>query len=123
MRLHAVAAEGAGVQHVCFGTANILKAVSVLRSEGLEFLAPPAGYYEALPLRISDLPYSLDDLRHYGILVDCDETGVLLQVFSRPITPRKTLFLELVERRGASGVGKANIRALYDALERVWSDN
>jgi 4-hydroxymandelate synthase len=110
---------GAGVQHVAFATSNILESVAALSGNGLEFLAPPRDYYDNITVRIGDLPYPLDRLKKYGVFVDCDAAGILLQVFSKPVTARNTLFIELIERRGAVGFGRANIRALYEAVERA----
>jgi len=109
---------GAGVQHVAFATDDIVAAVSRLTSRGVSFLRTPETYYEELPERIGEIPEDLADLRELGILGDRDDEGYLLQIFTRPIGDRPTLFLELIERHGARGFGQGNFKALFEAIER-----
>jgi 4-hydroxyphenylpyruvate dioxygenase len=109
---------GAGVQHLAFQSADIITSVSML-SDALDFLPTPATYYDVLESRVGNLSDELQALQRYGILADRDETGLLLQVFTKPIGPRPTLFLEVIERRGAKGFGGGNITALYEAVERA----
>jgi 4-hydroxyphenylpyruvate dioxygenase len=110
--------HGPGAQHLAFLSEDILSDVRFLRSAGIEFLPIPATYYDRLPARVGDIPLEWDDVRRFGVLVDRDNRGLLLQSFSRPIGSRPTLFLELIERRGATGFGSGNIRALFEAVER-----
>jgi 4-hydroxyphenylpyruvate dioxygenase len=109
---------GPGVQHIAFLCADILQYSAHLRDTGIEFLSTPSAYYDTLEARVGNLSAELHRLRQYGILADRDASGLLLQVFTKPIGSRPTLFLELVERRGARGFGSGNIRALYEAVER-----
>jgi 4-hydroxyphenylpyruvate dioxygenase len=109
---------GAGVQHIAFSTSNIVAAVSALSRCGVRFLKTPSSYYEELPERIGEISQDLADLRELGILADRDDEGYLLQIFTRPIGDRPTLFLELIERHGARGFGEGNFKALFEAIER-----
>ncbi|TDP93008.1 4-hydroxyphenylpyruvate dioxygenase [Labedaea rhizosphaerae] len=108
---------GAGVQHVAFGTDDIVKAVTTLAEHGVQFLGTPAAYYGNLEERVGHLDASLADLRRLGILVDRDHWGQLLQIFTESMHIRRTLFLELIERRGALTFGTRNIKALYEAKQ------
>jgi 4-hydroxyphenylpyruvate dioxygenase len=109
---------GPGVQHIALATTDIVRAVSALRERGVEFLATPASYYEELPERIGEIEEDLVDLRELGILADRDDEGYLLQIFTKPISDRPTLFLEVIERHGARGFGEGNFKALFEAIER-----
>ena len=109
---------GAGVQHLAFLVDEIVPAVRAYRERGVEFLATPGGYYDALTERLREVAPEIDELRETGVLVDRDEWGHLLQLFTRSPHERNTLFYELIQRRGARGFGSANIRALYEAVER-----
>jgi 4-hydroxyphenylpyruvate dioxygenase len=109
--------DGPGAQHVAFRTRDIVQAVSTMGA-ALEFLSTPATYYDSLEDRVGPLA-ELDILRRLGILVDRDASGVLLQIFTRPISSRPTLFLEVIERRGAVGFGSGNVKALFQAVERA----
>ena len=109
---------GPGVQHLAFGVDQIVPAVRELRDRGVEFLSVPAGYYDKLVERLPALRGELADLRDTSVLVDRDEWGYLLQLFTRSPYERSTLFYEFIQRRGAHGFGNANIRALYAAVER-----
>jgi 4-hydroxyphenylpyruvate dioxygenase len=111
---------GPGAQHVALATADILGTVDALRAEGVEFLATPDSYYEdpQLRARIGDVRVPVEDLQARGILVDRDEDGYLLQIFTRPIGDRPTVFFELIERHGSLGFGIGNFKALFEAIER-----
>ncbi|MCU1376532.1 MAG: 4-hydroxyphenylpyruvate dioxygenase [Actinomycetia bacterium] len=110
--------EGPGVQHVALATDDIVATVDALGSRGVRFMTVPDAYYEeaAERLRGVDLPW--DDLRRLGILVDRDEHGHLLQIFTETVTDRPALFFEVIERRGAIGFGEGNFKALFEAIER-----
>lgn len=110
--------DGAGVQHVAMATRDIVRCVSRLRERGVEFLEIPESYYEDVPRRVGSIEERLEDLRRCGVLVDRDDEGYLLQIFTRPIGDRPTLFFEVIERRGARGFGEGNFRALFEAIER-----
>ncbi|MEV0853257.1 4-hydroxyphenylpyruvate dioxygenase [Nocardia fluminea] len=112
--------RGPGVQHIALATGDILETVDALRAEGIEFLATPDTYYEdpELRARIGAVRVSVDELQRRGILVDRDEDGYLLQIFTRPLTDRPTVFFELIERHGSLGFGKGNFKALFQAIER-----
>ncbi len=109
---------GAGVQHVALATNDIIHTVSRLQARGLEFLQVPKTYYEALPDRVGTIDEDLKDLQELGILVDRDDEGYLLQIFTKPITDRPTLFYEIINRKGATSFGKGNFKALFEAIER-----
>jgi 4-hydroxyphenylpyruvate dioxygenase len=111
---------GPGAQHVALATADILGTVDALRAEGVEFLATPDSYYEdpRLRARIGEVRVPVEDLQARGILVDRDEDGYLLQIFTRPIGDRPTVFFELIERHGSLGFGIGNFKALFEAIER-----
>jgi 4-hydroxyphenylpyruvate dioxygenase len=110
--------EGPGVQHIALATRDIVAAVDALEARGVRFVPIPDSYYDDLPERIPEVAGQLADLRRLGILVDHDDEGHLLQIFTAPFGDRPTLFLELIERRGARGFGNGNFRALFEALER-----
>jgi 4-hydroxyphenylpyruvate dioxygenase len=110
--------EGAGVQHIALSTRDIVAAVAELSARGVPFLQTPESYYEDVPERIGEIDESLDDLRRLGILVDRDDEGYLLQIFTKPIGDRPTLFFEIIERHGARGFGEGNFKALFEAIER-----
>ncbi|MGW2051069.1 4-hydroxyphenylpyruvate dioxygenase [Streptomyces sp. NPDC001858] len=109
---------GAGVQHLAFLVENIVPAVHEFRDRGVEFLTVPAAYYDSLRERLPGMQTEIDTLRSARVLADRDEWGHLLQLFSRSPYERNTLFYELIQRRGSRGFGSANIRALYEAVER-----
>jgi 4-hydroxyphenylpyruvate dioxygenase len=109
---------GAGAQHIAVATRDIVKTVEAMQSQGLEFLRTPDTYYDDVPERIGEIAESIDDLRRLGILVDRDDEGYLLQVFSKPIGDRPTMFYEVIERHGARGFGEGNFKALFEAIER-----
>lgn len=109
---------GAGVQHVALLTSDIIHTVSRLQARGLEFLKVPKTYYEALPDRVGTIDEDIKELEALGILVDRDDEGYLLQIFSKPVTDRPTLFYEIINRKGATSFGKGNFKALFEAIER-----
>ena len=109
---------GAGAQHIAVATRDIVKTVSEMRERGIQFLHVPDAYYEDVPERIGEIKESLEDLRRLGILVDRDDEGYMLQIFTRPIGDRPTMFLEVIERHGARGFGEGNFKALFEAIER-----
>lgn len=110
--------HGPGVQHIACATDDIIRAVSQLRDNGIEFLRVPAAYYDELAARVGAIPQPVEALADLGILVDRDEEGYLMQIFTRPVGDRPTLFFEIIERRGSRGFGKGNFRALFEAIER-----
>jgi 4-hydroxyphenylpyruvate dioxygenase len=110
--------EGPGAQHLALSTRDIVKAVAELGEAGVEFLRTPDSYYDELPDRVGEIAESIDDLRRLGILVDRDDEGYLLQVFTKPLGDRPTIFFELIERHGARGFGEGNFKALFEAIER-----
>ncbi|MFD7903347.1 4-hydroxyphenylpyruvate dioxygenase [Kitasatospora sp. NPDC059747] len=110
--------EGAGVQHLAFRTADIATAVRTIRARGVEFLSTPDAYFDALAERFGETAIPVGTLRELHVLVDQDHGGQLFQIFARSTHPRRTYFLELIERQGAGTFGTANIRALYEAVER-----
>jgi 4-hydroxyphenylpyruvate dioxygenase len=109
---------GPGVQHIAFRSSDIIASVTNMTAAGMDFLPTPETYYHDLQARVGHLS-NFDDLKRFGILVDRDVTGHLLQVFTKPIGRRPTLFLELIERQGAEGFGSGNIKALFEAVERA----
>ncbi len=110
---------GPGVQHVALATGDILRSVDEMLSRGVEFLQTPAAYYdEELAARVGTVRAPMAELQARGILVDRDEDGYLLQIFTRPVQDRPTVFFELIERHGSLGFGKGNFRALFEAIER-----
>lgn len=110
--------EGAGVQHIAFLSADILKATQYFRKNGLDFLKIPNTYYDELKAHMSLSKKDMDDLKELQILLDHDSNGYLLQIFSRPIHSRPTFFIEIIQRNGIDGFGSANIKALFQAIER-----
>ena len=112
---------GAGVQHIAFATDDIVAAVGSLADHGVRFLGTPDTYYDALEARVGHLDAPLEELRRLGVLVDRDHWGQLLQIFTESMHVRRTLFLEIIERRGALTFGSGNIKALYAAKQRELS--
>jgi len=110
--------NGEGVQHVAIATNNIIETVSDLQSRGIEFLKIPASYYVDVLDRVGHIDEDLKPLSELGILIDRDEEGYLLQIFSKPLEDRPTLFFEIIQRKGAKSFGKGNFKALFEALER-----
>ncbi len=109
---------GPGVQHVALLCANIIETVTKLRDNGVEFLTVPASYYDELPGRVGTIDEPFDALKPLGILVDRDEEGYLLQIFTKPVQDRPTVFFEIIQRKGARGFGKGNFKALFESIER-----
>ena len=109
---------GPGVQHIALATDNIVETVSALSSRGVEFLKVPGTYYDELLNRIGPIDEDLSSLKNLGILVDRDDEGYLLQIFTRPVEDRPTLFFEIIQRKGARSFGAGNFKALFEALER-----
>ncbi len=109
---------GPGAQHIAVATRNIVGTVAALRERGVEFLMTPESYYDEVPERVGKIEEDLEDLRREGILVDRDDEGYLLQIFTKPIGDRPTMFLEVIERHGARGFGDGNFKALFEAIER-----
>jgi 4-hydroxyphenylpyruvate dioxygenase len=110
--------EGAGAQHVAVATRDIVGTVAELRRRGVEFLSVPTAYYDEVPVRVPEVAEHLGGLREQGILVDRDDEGYLLQIFTKPVGDRPTMFFELIERHGARGFGEGNFKALFEAIER-----
>ncbi|MCU0327648.1 MAG: 4-hydroxyphenylpyruvate dioxygenase [Chitinophagales bacterium] len=115
--------EGSGVQHIAVATDNIVETVSQLKARGVEFLPPPPqAYYDDIPNRLgkhmSMMKENIADLQKLSILVDADEEGYLLQIFTKPVEDRPTLFFEIIQRMGAKGFGAGNFKALFESIER-----
>jgi 4-hydroxyphenylpyruvate dioxygenase len=110
--------NGEGVQHVALATNDIVHTVTELRNRGIEFLQVPKTYYDDLLDRVGHIDEDLEPLRELGILVDRDEEGYLLQLFTKPVEDRPTLFFEIIQRKGAKSFGKGNFKALFEAIER-----
>jgi len=115
--------ESPGVQHIAIATDDIIQTVRELRSRGVEFLsAPPKEYYTAIPTRLGEhmkiMNENIDELEELAILVDADEEGYLLQIFTKPVEDRPTLFFEIIQRMGAKGFGAGNFKALFESIER-----
>lgn len=110
--------EGEGVQHIALATDDIIQTVRALRDRGIEFLQVPGTYYDTLLDRVGTIDEDLEPLRELGILVDRDDDGYLLQIFTRTVQARPTMFFEIIERKGAKSFGKGNFKALFEALER-----
>ncbi|MBD0831046.1 4-hydroxyphenylpyruvate dioxygenase [Aestuariibaculum sediminum] len=115
--------EGAGVQHIAVATDDIISTVSSLRARGVEFLStPPEAYYQAVPERLHahdhKLREDIETLKKLGIMIDADEEGYLLQIFTKPVEDRPTLFFEIIQRMGAKGFGAGNFKALFESIER-----
>ena len=115
--------EGSGVQHIAVATDDIINTVSQLRARGVEFLStPPEAYYKAVPERLEEhdheLRENIETLKSLGIMIDADEEGYLLQIFTKPVEDRPTLFFEIIQRMGARGFGAGNFKALFESIER-----
>jgi 4-hydroxyphenylpyruvate dioxygenase len=109
--------EGEGVQHIAVATHNIIETVTDLKNRGVEFLKIPATYYETVLDRVGKIDEDLKPLSDLGILIDKDEEGYLLQIFTKPVEDRPTMFFEIIQRKGAKSFGKGNFKALFEALE------
>jgi 4-hydroxyphenylpyruvate dioxygenase len=106
------------VQHIALSTNDIIETVFHLRSRGVEFLHVPPAYYDDLEGRVGSISEPVDKLADLGILVDRDDEGYLLQIFTQPVEDRPTLFFEVIERHGSRGFGEGNFKALFEAIER-----
>ena len=113
--------RGPGVQHIALATADIIHTVARLRDSGVSFLTVPRAYYDMLPSRVGTIDENIDTLSGLGILVDRDEEGYLLQLFTKPVEDRPTVFYEIIQRKGSRGFGKGNFNALFEAIEREQS--
>ncbi len=109
---------GSGVQHIAMATGDIIASVRAMAANDVSFLKVPPAYYEFLPERVGTIREDLNELAELGILVDRDEEGYLLQIFTKPVEDRPTLFFEIIQRRGAKSFGKGNFKALFEAIER-----
>lgn len=110
--------QGAGVQHIALATDDIVTTVRALRARGVQFLYVPTTYYDDLQARVGPIDEDLEALKELGILVDRDDEGYLLQIFTKPVNDRPTLFYEIIQRKGARSFGKGNFKALFEAIER-----
>jgi 4-hydroxyphenylpyruvate dioxygenase len=110
--------RGPGAQHLALITDDIIATVRKLRDNGVDFLRTPSTYYEALSERVGTIDEDMDALRELGILVDRDDEGYLLQIFTKPLQDRPTMFFEIIQRKGARGFGAGNFKALFEAIER-----
>ena len=110
--------QGPGIQHIALGTDDIVGAVSKMREQGVEFLRVPGAYYEDLAARVGRIDEPLAELRDLGVLVDRDDEGYMLQIFTKPVEDRPTVFFEVIQRKGSRGFGKGNFKALFEAIER-----
>jgi 4-hydroxyphenylpyruvate dioxygenase len=109
---------GAGVQHIALATNDIVKTVRALRANDVSFLRVPKTYYDLLPERVGPINEDMSELAELGILVDKDDEGYMLQIFTKPVQDRPTLFFEIIERQGSKSFGKGNFKALFEAIER-----
>jgi 4-hydroxyphenylpyruvate dioxygenase len=110
--------NGSGIQHIAVATDDIIETVTQLQSRGVEFLNVPTTYYDDLLDRVGHIDEDLEPLKKLGILVDRDDEGYLLQIFTKPVEPRPTMFFEIIQRKGARSFGKGNFKALFEAIER-----
>jgi 4-hydroxyphenylpyruvate dioxygenase len=110
--------QGAGVQHIAVATDDIITTIDHLKANGVEFLYVPDTYYDDLLDRVGDIEEEVEELRKRGILVDRDDEGYLLQLFTKPVADRPTLFFEIIQRKGAKSFGKGNFKALFESIER-----
>ena len=109
---------GPGVQHIALATGNIIETVRAMRDNDVSFLRVPQAYYDLLPDRVGHINEDMRELAELGILVDRDDEGYLLQIFTKPVEDRPTLFFEIIERHGSRSFGKGNFKALFEAIER-----
>ncbi|XLS28928.1 4-hydroxyphenylpyruvate dioxygenase [Flavobacteriaceae bacterium M23B6Z8] len=110
--------NGAGVQHIALATDNIIETVTALKDRGVEFLYVPESYYDTVLDRVGEIDENLQPLKELGILIDRDDEGYLLQIFTKPVLDRPTMFFEIIQRKGAQSFGKGNFKALFEAIER-----
>ena len=109
--------ETAGVQHIALSTKDIISTVKEMRKKGVDFLPTPQSYYENLSDRIGNIDENIEILADLGILVDADENGYMLQIFTKPLQDRPTLFFEIIQRKGSNSFGKGNFKALFQSIE------
>mgnify|MGYP000619167646 CR=1 FL=1 len=109
--------NGPGVQHIAVATNDIVKTVGAMRDRGVEFLYVPETYYDDLLERVGEIDEDVEVLKKHGILIDRDEEGYLLQLFTKTIVDRPTLFVEIIQRKGAQSFGVGNFKALFEAIE------
>ena len=109
---------GPGVQHIALITGDIIGSVKAMRANDVSFLRVPKSYYDALPDRVGKIKEPIDELAELGILVDKDDEGYMLQIFTKPVADRPTLFFEIIQRHGSRSFGKGNFKALFEAIER-----
>ena len=110
--------SAAGVQHLALSTKDIITSVEIMRKNGVEFLPTPDSYYDNLTSRVGEINEDIDKLKELGILVDNDENGYMLQIFTKPLQDRPTLFFEIIQRKGSNSFGKGNFKALFQSIER-----
>lgn len=110
--------EGSGCQHIALATNDIIKTVTALKNRGVDFLYVPETYYDTVLERVGDIDEDIESLKKLGILIDRDEEGYLLQIFTKPVLDRPTMFFEIIQRCGATSFGKGNFQALFQAIER-----
>ena len=110
--------NGAGVQHIAVATDDIIKTVSAMRKRGVEFLYVPDNYYDDILDRVGEIDEDIEVLKKHGVLIDRDDEGYLLQLFTKPVVDRPTMFFEIIQRKGAQSFGKGNFKALFEAIER-----
>ena len=109
--------KGAGCQHIAVATDDIVFTVSEMKKRGIEFLYVPGSYYDTVSNRVGVIKEDLNELKKWGIMVDRDEEGYLLQIFTKPVEDRPTLFFEIIQRKGAKSFGKGNFQALFESIE------
>jgi 4-hydroxyphenylpyruvate dioxygenase len=110
--------QGPGVQHMALATNDIIETVTKMQQQGVSFLTVPHSYYSSLQARVGKLDEPVDELERLGILVDRDDEGYMLQIFTRPVEDRPTVFYEIIQRKGSRSFGKGNFKALFEAIER-----
>jgi 4-hydroxyphenylpyruvate dioxygenase len=110
--------RGPGVQHLALATNDILQTVAQLQRQGVEFLKVPHTYYSSLQERVGKIDEPVEELEKLGVLVDRDDEGYMLQIFTKPVEDRPTLFYEIIQRKGSRSFGKGNFKALFEAIER-----
>jgi 4-hydroxyphenylpyruvate dioxygenase len=108
---------GPGCQHIAVATDDIMFTISEMRKRGVEFLKVPGTYYDTVPKRVGEIAEDLEALKYLGIMVDRDEEGYLLQIFTKPVEDRPTMFYEIIQRKGAKSFGKGNFQALFESIE------
>jgi 4-hydroxyphenylpyruvate dioxygenase len=113
---------GPGVQHLALATNDILQTVAQLQRQGVDFLKVPHSYYSSLQERVGKIDEPVDELEKLGVLVDRDDEGYMLQIFTKPVEDRPTLFYEIIQRKGSRSFGKGNFKALFEAIEREQAD-